>query len=451
MLPSIKNYTIVREIGRGGMGVVYEAVDTRVRRTIALKVFQAHVGKDLAASERFIREARAAAKIDHPNIVRIGDFGSVDNMLYIATEYIPGTNMDRILKVRGALRPTIAMEIMREVAEALSKAHDLGIIHRDIKPANILLHKQGRAMLSDFGLAHPPSGQPVPTNDTAVGTASFMSPEQINGKPLTVSSDIFSWGVCFYALLTGKLPYSAQKGPKIIEEIRQGAVVLDPVLMSSLPPEYHDLISRSLAKDSSARIKDASELLRHISSIKNERPTSRDLRSLCGDIPEEYDAPKTSPSRTVIQSRKKKKHFPMLATGIVFVIFMVVGIGIAVFGGSFSRSSVADRAISKPELPKAAPVVSLPHDTARRDQAAPRDTTRSAQAQEIFAKIERKPAPVTQIMKKKPMAHPPRPPVRNQVESLPYMVNDTTPALLDSFNALSPEPASPKADSTIRK
>lgn len=138
-------------------------------------------------------------------------------------------------KTGDRLHPTTVMAIMFQIAEALAQAHALGIIHRDIKPANILLHKQGRAMLSDFGLAHRLPDPRLTTGDAVAGTPSFMSPEQISGKTLSTATDIYSWGVCFYTLVTGILPYSHRSFPGILSEISSGTINLDSGLLKVLP------------------------------------------------------------------------------------------------------------------------------------------------------------------------------------------------------------------------
>jgi serine/threonine protein kinase len=415
MFPVIKNYTIIREIGSGGMAVVYEAVDTRLQRTVALKVLHPHLCNEPAASDRFIREARAAAKIDHPNVVRIFDFGAMDNVLYIVMEYVPGATMERILKVRGAVRPGIAIDIMHEIAVALSQAHNLGIIHRDIKPANILLHKQGRAMLSDFGLAHHLPDPRLTTDDAVAGTPSFMSPEQIVGKSLTAASDIYSWAVCFYTLITGKLPYKTQKFPEIIEDIRWGAIALDPVLMANLPSPFRDLLSRCFATDPLMRVGNASELLRQFEMIKKTPTSIADLRSLCGDIQDEYDAPKTSPNATALLIRGKKCRPLFRAVGAT-ALAVIVALGVYFFGHFFLRTGASSRI----EAP--APRTMPPH----KELAYKKPPLTTA-------------APVApQVTLPRNAAKPPLRTSQTRVSTAPAV--DTMQALLDSFNVLSPEP-----------
>ncbi len=261
MVPNIRNYTIHGEIGSGGMAVVYEATDNRLQRTVAIKVLHPHLCREPLASDRFVREARAAAKIDHPNVVRLYDYCAEDDLHYIVMEYVPGITLDRVLKERGPLSIGNTIAIMTEIAEALAQAHQLGIIHRDVKPANILLHRQGRAMLSDFGLAHHLPDSRLTTPDAVAGTPSFMSPEQIGGSELSVATDIYSWGVCFHAAATGKLPYATESFPDLLGEIRRGAVCPAERLLDGLSAGYQDVLLRCLATDPLQRIPDAGKLL----------------------------------------------------------------------------------------------------------------------------------------------------------------------------------------------
>jgi serine/threonine protein kinase len=309
MVPEIQNYTIVREIGTGGMAVVYEASDDRLQRTVAIKVLHPHLCKEQAAADRFIREARAAAKIDHPNVVRVYDYGSKDDLRYIVMEYVPGTNMERVLRERGNVPPEPAVEIMHQIAEALAQAHALGIIHRDVKPANILLHRQRRAMLTDFGLAHHLPDPRLTTDNAVAGTPSFMSPEQIGGNAVDTATDIYSWGVCLYMLVAGELPYTAQRFPEVIGKIRVGDIHLDSGLLKVLPPFYYDLLHRCLAADPRKRIHDANELLGQLSLSGIRKTGGIDTDFLKDDTGREPGQEDQSPAATVVIPRKKNNGF----------------------------------------------------------------------------------------------------------------------------------------------
>ncbi len=301
MFPEIKNYTIVREIGAGGMAVVYEAVDTRLQRTVAIKVLHPHLCKEPTAADRFMREARSAAKIDHPHVVRIFEFNASEGLHYIVMEFVPGTNMEQVLKNRGAISHENAFAVMYQVAEALAQAHSLGIVHRDVKPANILLHHQGRAMLSDFGVAHHLPDPRLTSADAVAGTPSFMSPEQISGKTPGAAGDIYSWGVCLHVLVTGVLPYKTLTFPDILADIRRGEVHMDTRRLKDLPSWFEEILSRCCAADPGKRIRDAGELLEALEPVVGKTAPSIDMPSLTPGIPESALRPSPpAPSSTDI-------------------------------------------------------------------------------------------------------------------------------------------------------
>ena len=319
MYPHIENYTITREIGTGGMAVVYEAVDNRLHRTVAIKVLHPHLCSEPTASDRFMREARAAATIDHPNVVRIYDFFSAGDLHYIIMEYVPGTSLEHILWERGKIDPESAVAIMYQIAEALVQAHGNGIIHRDIKPANILLHVQGRAMLSDFGLAHRLPDVRLTTDDAVAGTPSFMSPEQISGKAISSATDIYSWGVCLYAIVAGTLPYKTAAYPEVLAEISGGRVCPDAGLIGELPAWWHDILYRCLEPDPEKRIGDAAVL----TGLLNEAEVARPPRIDPGLLQPQTSRPPVSPTRepvssTAVIARPSVKKHPV-ATVSLFV------------------------------------------------------------------------------------------------------------------------------------
>jgi serine/threonine-protein kinase len=279
-LPVLNNYTIKREIGSGGMAVVYEAIDDRLQRTVALKMLHPHLCRDSGATERFKREAFAAARMDHPNIVRIYDYIIENSAHYIVMEHVPGTDLESILKNKGKLDINLIIEIMGQIAASLAEAHSKGILHRDIKPSNILIHQQGRAMLTDFGLACRTFDDRLTTSNAVAGTPSFMSPEQISGKELTRASDIYSWAVTFHCLLTGKLPYKSQAFPDIIPEIQQGKIVIDEHLHEKISGVYYELIKRCLDVDPANRIPDGVSLREIISGYKKNTFIATDIDKL---------------------------------------------------------------------------------------------------------------------------------------------------------------------------
>src|SRR5690349_17633457 len=201
-------YSLQRELGRGGMGIVYLARDVQLDRDVAIKVLPMNLARLTSARERFVQEARTAAGLSHPNIVPIHRVGEADGFVFFVMSYVEGETLGERLRTQGPLPPAEAARVLREVAWALAYAHGRGIVHRDIKPDNILLEAgTGRAMVTDFGIAHG-GGQGSDASDFGklMGTAHFMSPEQGANKPLDGRSDIYSLGVVGYLALSGRLP-----------------------------------------------------------------------------------------------------------------------------------------------------------------------------------------------------------------------------------------------------
>src|SRR5438105_10891582 len=202
-------YSLQRELGRGGMGVVYLARDVQLDRDVALKVLPTHLARTPAARERFIREARMAAGLSHPHIVPIHRVGEAGGFVFFVMSYVEGETLGERLRTRGPLPPAEATRVLREVAWALAYAHGRGIVHRDVKPDNILLEAgTGRALVTDFGIAHG-GANPGPDTDSGkiMGTAHFMSPEQAGSGPIDGRSDLYSLGVVGFLAVSGRLPF----------------------------------------------------------------------------------------------------------------------------------------------------------------------------------------------------------------------------------------------------
>ncbi len=224
-------------LGHGGMGIVYKARQVDLDRFVALKILRPNISLEQGFAERFLREARALAKLSHPNIISVFDFGRKDALYYFIMEYIDGTNLRQIER-SGQLSPAAALEIVPQICSALQYAHDNGVVHRDIKPENILLTKSGEVRIADFGLAKiAGSDEQIQLTGTwqVMGTPHYMAPEQFE-KPATVDhrADIYSLGVVIYELLTGELPIGRFQLPS---EKAKVDVRLDEVVMKSLDKE----------------------------------------------------------------------------------------------------------------------------------------------------------------------------------------------------------------------
>ncbi|HMY75170.1 MAG TPA: serine/threonine-protein kinase, partial [Blastocatellia bacterium] len=273
----INGYQLLREIGRGGMGEVHLAYDIRLRRHVSLKLLLRRFTSDPERVSRFEREARAASALNHPNILTIYDFGEQDGRHYIASEYVEGRTLRAVLK-GGPPAVNTALDIVIQIAGALTAAHQAGIVHRDIKPENVMLRPDGYVKVLDFGLAkltehtfsedantaasHPNRFETRP--GVVLGTANYMSPEQARGQEVDARSDLFSLGVVLYELLTGKRPFTGATRNHVL------VAILDkeppPLTATTLQP----LLDRALHKERDNRYASAAEMLAALQQAKKE-------------------------------------------------------------------------------------------------------------------------------------------------------------------------------------
>ena len=258
----IAGYRIEERIGRGGMGVVYRAEHLNLRRRAAIKIIAPDLAESHGFRERFTREARIAAALQHPNIVTVYDAGEVDGLLYLAMQYIEGFDLAAMLRKEGRLRPYRAVDVCRQVAAALDAAHALGLIHRDVKPANVLI--EGRtAFLTDFGLTKRLDGTHTELTRAGdvVGTIHYVAPEQIEGNPVTARSDVYSLGCLLYHCLTGKVPFERDTDVAVI----YAHLSEEPPKLTAVRPELASgldaVIAKALDKSPDRRFKSCADLI----------------------------------------------------------------------------------------------------------------------------------------------------------------------------------------------
>jgi predicted Ser/Thr protein kinase len=263
---------LVRKIGEGGMGVVWLARHEMLQKDVAVKVLPESFSANGEAVQRFLREARSAARLEHPNVVQVLDAGSADGVHFIVMQYVDGTDLDKIVQKRGRLSVADSLAVAKRVALALAAAHKLGLIHRDIKPSNILITKQGRVRVTDFGLAREVgAGGSVTATDQIVGTPHYLSPEQARGDALDGRTDLYSLGGTLYTMLTGRPPY---QGPTPISIAMKHASAKDrpePIrsLAPDVPEEVEALAGRLMAKDPKDRFQTGDEAASAIDRVKS--------------------------------------------------------------------------------------------------------------------------------------------------------------------------------------
>jgi tetratricopeptide (TPR) repeat protein/predicted Ser/Thr protein kinase len=257
-------YEIVRLLGQGGMGAVYEAHDKELERQVAIKVIRADMASNPEILRRFKQELILARQITHKNVIRIFDLGQADGIKFITMEYIEGENLQAVLRRKKKLDPAEAANILAQVCRALEAAHNEGVIHRDLKPQNIMLDKTGRAYVMDFGIARSMLSAGMTQTGALIGTPDYMSPEQAKGQTLDARSDLFSIGIIFYEMLSGQVPFDADTTmAKLWKRTNEPARPLDE-LDKSIPKPLSDIVRKCLEIDPQKRFVSAGELLHQI-------------------------------------------------------------------------------------------------------------------------------------------------------------------------------------------
>jgi serine/threonine protein kinase len=266
-------YLLVGRLGQGGMGTVYQGEDSHLQRAVAVKVLSTNSTLDGSAIQRFVLEARAAARLNHPNVVAVYDIGRQDNVSYIVMELVQGASAQDLLQERGALPWPEATRIIAEVCRGLAAAHAAGLIHRDIKPANILLGRGGSVKLTDFGLAKAPQLVPAHTTHkgTVLGTPHYMSPEQCSGDMIDARTDVYALGAAYYALLTGSPPYDSVDSVQAMFA-HCTAPIPDPrSIVPALPAACAAIAMRAMAKERANRFRSTQEMLTALTAV-HEQP-----------------------------------------------------------------------------------------------------------------------------------------------------------------------------------
>jgi serine/threonine-protein kinase len=265
-------YRVESLIARGGMATVYLGTDTRLDRTVALKIMHAELANDEDFVRRFVGEARSVAQLSHPNVVTVFDQGADGRTLYLAMEYVPGRTLRDLLNSRGQLSPREALDIMDGVLAGLAAAHDAGIAHRDVKPENVLLTDSRGVKVVDFGLARLLAGASQTKSGMLIGTAAYLAPEQVSGGKADVRTDVYAAGVMLYELLTGGQPHTGET-PLAVAHKHVNEVVPPPSAdVPGLPPALDTLVAMATSRDPELRPGDAGQFLRAVTGVRHSLP-----------------------------------------------------------------------------------------------------------------------------------------------------------------------------------
>jgi len=309
-------YQIIEELGKGGMGRVYKAVDTKIKEKVALKLIKPDIASDKKTLERFGNELRIARKIVHKNVGRMYDINEQEGTHYISMEYVSGQDLKDFIRQSGQMGVGTAILIIKQVCEGLSEAHKLGIVHRDLKPNNIMIDKEGNVRIMDFGIARSLKEKGLTEAGVMIGTPEYMSPEQVEARGVDPRSDIYSLGIIMYEMLTGKVPFEGDT-PFSIGIKHKSEIPKDPrELNSQIPEDLSGVILKCLEKDPKKRYQSAQELHSELESIEKGIPTADRI------------LPKKKPltSREITVTLGMKKVLPP-----VLVLLLVITAGVIIW------------------------------------------------------------------------------------------------------------------------
>jgi eukaryotic-like serine/threonine-protein kinase len=382
-------YELGEEIGRGGMADVYLAHDRLLDRQVAVKVLSPEFASDRTNFERFRREARAAAGLNHPNIVAVYDWGEEDDTSYIVMEYVPGQTLRDLIQAYGHLSPTEAARIAAEIADALSFAHEHGVVHRDVKPGNVLITPHAQVKVTDFGIARAETGDPLTKTGSVLGTATYFSPEQAQGLTLDGRSDVYALGVVLYEMVTGTAPFTAASPVSVAYKHVREEPAAPSTIVRDLPGAMDRIVLTAMAKDVNARYQSAQDLRADLLRFERGRPlVGGPATAVATEIPTTVvaapvaavaarrAAPAPVPVDPAQPSRRRTSWGAIAAVGVALVLLLALIVVLLVqsdFGGSDNAAPTLDvpAVIGVPYGQAEAALTSLGFTVQRTDQDAP--------------------------------------------------------------------------------
>lgn len=334
-------YRLVELIGEGGMALVYKAECSLLCRMVAIKILRPQYANDIEFVERFRREARSAASLSHPNVVNIYDVGQEDGIDYIVMEYISGSNLKDLIRREAPFSIRRALDYTRQIAEALSHAHERNIIHRDIKPHNILVTPDGQIKVTDFGIARAISESSFTQTGIVVGSVQYASPEQVKGGIVGPQSDLYSLGCVLYEMLTGTVPFKGDTSISIALQHLQEKLTRVRDIRPDIPISVENIINKAMAKDLSERYPSALAMIKDIDLAQNR--FSRETKLTDDDLPTQMWKP------VDIEAEKPKSRFSFWVSRILIGLGTVLATGLIMmlaylhfFGGARTEVIVPD-------------------------------------------------------------------------------------------------------------
>ncbi len=297
-------YEIIKSIGEGGMANVYLAYDTILDRRVAIKVLRGDLSGDEKFVRRFQREALSASSLSHPNIVEMYDVGEDDGLYYIVMEYIEGKTLKQLIKKRGSLTLSEAIDIMLQLTDGISHAHDSYIIHRDLKPQNIMIREDGSIKITDFGIAMALNSTQLTQTNSVMGSVHYLPPEQASGKGSTIRSDIYSMGILFYELLTGQLPFKGDNAVEIALKQMRDDIPSIRKKNPAIPQSVENVILKATAKNPKNRYADAKEMHADLLTVLNDE--RMDEEKIVFKYPE-HEIEENTKTITVVKKKTEEK------------------------------------------------------------------------------------------------------------------------------------------------